>query len=209
MTERSIRPRLRPGLYAITPDWTDTVRLLAAVEIVLANGASVLQYRNKAADADLRMLQASALRAVCYRFNCPLIINDHVDLALAVDADGVHLGGDDGDLAAARAVIGPYRLLGASCYNDLWIAASALAAGADHIAFGAIFPSATKPQARAASLDILAHARKQFACPIVGIGGIQPENSAKVRAAGADLVAVISALFEAKDLAATTCAFAA
>jgi thiamine-phosphate pyrophosphorylase len=199
--------RLPRGLYAITPDWQDTDRLLAACTAVMAGGAAVLQYRNKAADASLRLTQASALLARCRAAGVPLIINDHLDLALAIDADGLHLGGDDGDLTAARAALGPHKLLGASCYNQLALAQAALAAGADHVAFGAAFPSRTKPDAIHASPAVFAQARAALACPIVAIGGITVANAASLIALGVDNVAVISELFAADDIAARAVAF--
>src|SRR4051812_33326966 len=127
------------GLYAITPDEADTGALVARVEQALQGGARLLQYRNKGASADLRREQATALLPLCRAHGVPLIINDHLGLALDVGADGVHLGAEDGDLPAARRALGPVRLLGASCYNRYELALAARAAGADHVAFGAAF----------------------------------------------------------------------
>jgi thiamine-phosphate pyrophosphorylase len=199
--------RLPRGLYAITPDWQDTARLLGAVETALQGGARVLQYRNKAADAALRLAQASALLPLCRHFGVPLIINDHLDLALLVGADGLHLGAEDGDLAAARLALGPDRLLGASCYNRLELAHAALHAGADHVAFGAAYPSATKPGARHASLHVYEAARIELNCPVVAIGGITPDNAAPLIAAGVNNLAVIGALFEVADVGGASLAF--
>ena len=195
------------GLYAITPDWDDTGRLLGAVAAALAGGARVLQYRNKRVDRQRRLEQALGLSALANQAGAAFIVNDDVELALEVDADGVHLGETDGDIARARKRLGPARLIGASCYNRLDLAAPALAAGADHIAFGSMFASATKPSARRAPLDLFAQAR-HLNVPLVAIGGITTENAAPVVAAGASAVAVISDLFEAADVAAQARRFA-
>jgi len=195
------------GLYVITPDWDDTARLLGAVAAALAGGARVLQYRNKHGDRQRRLEQALGLSALANKAGATFIINDDVELALEVDADGVHLGETDGDIARARKRLGARKLIGASCYNRLELAAPALAAGADHIAFGSVFASATKPSARRAALDLFAQARP-LNVPLVAIGGITTTNAGQVIAAGAAAVAVISDLFEASDVAAQAHRFA-
>ena len=195
------------GLYVITPDWDDTARLLGAVAAALAGGARVLQYRNKHGDRQRRLEQALGLSALANKAGATFIINDDVELALEVDADGVHLGETDGDIARARKRLGARKLIGASCYNRLELAGPALAAGADHIAFGSVFASATKPSARRAALDLFAQARP-LNVPLVAIGGITITNAAQVIAAGAAAVAVISDLFEASDVAAQAHRFA-
>lgn len=188
------------GLYAITPDCNDTAALLVKVEQALAGGVAILQYRNKLASPDLAREQAMLLRTMTRAAGVTFIINDHPALALEVDADGVHLGGDDGDLAAVRSVLPAEKWLGASCYNDPALAHAAIAAGANYVAFGAMFASTTKPLARRASPDLIASVRAQISVPIVGIGGINPNNAAEVIAAGADCIAVIGALFDAEDM---------
>ena len=188
------------GLYAITPDLADTDDLLYRVRAALAGGARVLQYRNKTADPQLRLTQARALQSLCSARGVPLIINDHLDVALAVDAAGLHLGGDDGDIAAARVRLGAGKLLGASCYDRLELAEAALAAGADHIAFGSFFASSVKPDAVRPPLDLVTRAKKRFAVPVIGIGGITPGNAPQLISAGIDAVAVISAVFAAPDI---------
>ena len=185
------------GLYAITPDLADTQRLLAQVEQVLRGGASLLQYRNKPASSDLREEQAAALLAICRQYGVPMIVNDHLQLAREIDADGVHLGGDDGDIAAARTLLGAEKIIGASCYNRLELAKQAKAQGADYVAFGACFSSGTKPAAVRAPLALFAQARHEVGLPMVAIGGITPENMREVFSAGADSVAMISAIFDA------------
>lgn len=194
------------GLYAITPDEPDTHRLLARVEIVLSAGASWLQYRNKAASDDLRAEQAVELQALCSRFRVPLIINDDWALAAAIGAAGAHLGEDDGELALARHELGPDAILGASCYNQLKVARQAVFAGASYIAFGAFFTSPTKPNARHASPGLLQQAAT-LGVPLVAIGGITPDNARPLIEAGADLIAVISGVFDAPDPAAATRAY--
>lgn len=188
------------GLYAITPDLADTDDLLYRVRAALAGGARVVQYRNKTADPQLRLTQARALQSLCAARGVPLIINDHLEIAVAVDAAGLHLGGDDGDIAAARVRLGPGKLLGASCYDRLELAEAALAAGADHIAFGSFFASSVKPDAVRPPLDLVTRTKKQFAVPVVGIGGITPGNAPQLIRAGIDAVAVISAVFAAPDI---------
>ncbi len=191
------------GLYAITPDLIDTPLLLDKTRQALANGLGILQYRNKQADATLAEIQAKALRDLTREYDATLIINDDLELAMLVQADGVHLGGDDGDLKAAKAKMPQDMLLGASCYNDLARAQAAVTDGADYVAFGAIYPSSTKPHAKQASLDLIRQAHAILSVPIVAIGGITPVNAAATIAAGADCIAVISALFDAPDIGAT------
>jgi thiamine-phosphate pyrophosphorylase len=194
-----VNQRIR-GLYAVTPDVSDTPGLLAAVEAALAGGARLLQYRNKSASAALRLLQGRALRALCRKYQVPLIINDHLDLALAVDADGLHLGAEDGSLTAARARLGPEKILGASCYDRLELAHEAERLGVDYVAFGSFFPSTVKPGAVCAPLALLRRAKEQLGMPVVAIGGITLDHAPQLIAAGADSVAVISALFGADDV---------
>ena len=194
--------RLR-GLYAITPDETDGSRLEQSVRTLFAAAGSncaALQYRNKSAGDAIRREQALRLAALARSSGVPFIVNDDVRLAIEVGADGVHLGRDDGDLGAARAALRG-KLLGVSCYDSIAAARSAVAAGADYLAFGSVFPSATKPGAVRAPLRLFAEA-KTFGVPLVAIGGITPQNAHEVLRAGADALAVISALFDAPDLAA-------
>lgn len=190
------RSLLSKGLYLITPDEADSERLLARVTPLLPF-AACLQYRNKTADAALQARQAKALQALCAEAGVPLIVNDDAALAAAIGADGVHLGEHDGDIAAARASVDD-AIIGVSCYDDLARAERAAAMGADYIAFGAFFPSSTKPNARRASLDLLRESER-LNVPRVAIGGITPDNARPLIAAGADLIAVISGVFDAPD----------
>jgi len=186
------------GLYAITPDIAELEPLLHKVEQALKAGVALLQYRNKAISKDKRLLQAKELAPLARGYGVPLIINDDVEIAAAVGANGVHLGREDGDLAATRAKL-PGRILGASCYNDLDKARAAVRAGANYVAFGSVFPSPTKPQAVRAPLSLFA---SNLGVPLCAIGGITLDNAPALIAAGADLLAVITDLFDAPDIAA-------
>jgi thiamine-phosphate pyrophosphorylase len=186
------------GLYAITPDLADTGALLARVEQALKAGVALLQYRNKTLSRDQRLLQARELALLARGYGVPLIVNDELEIALAVSASGVHLGKDDGDLAAARARL-PGKILGASCYADLEKARAAVRAGADYVAFGSVFPSPTKPGAVRAPLSLFG---ASLGVPLCAIGGITLENAPALVAAGASLLAVISDLFDAPDIGA-------
>ena len=188
------------GLYAVTPDRADTPALIAVAEAALAGGARLLQYRNKQALATVRLAQARALHALCRKYRVPLVVNDYLDLALAVDAEGLHLGAEDGSLAEARAQLGPARILGASCYDRIELALEAERLGADYVAFGSFFPSSVKPGAVRAPLALLRNAKRRLSIPVVAIGGITLDNAPGLIAAGADGVAVISALFDADDV---------
>jgi thiamine-phosphate pyrophosphorylase len=192
------------GLYAVTPNTLDTELLCLSVEAALKGGASLVQYRNKAADAVLRLRQASALLALCRSYHVPLIINDHLDLCAQIDADGLHLGASDCDLGAARRLLGDSKIIGASCYNQLDLAIKAEQAGASYVAFGACFGSQTKPDALSAPLNLFADAKQKIAIPLVAIGGINLENVSSVISAGADAIAVVGALFNAIDITNTS-----
>ena len=195
------RPALR-GLYAITPEQADGARLLADVEAVLAGGGRIVQYRDKQSPMAEKVARARALRALTRRFGASLIINDDLALAQLVAADGVHLGGEDGCLSAARAILGPGRLLGASCYAEPARAAAAVRAGVDYVAFGAVHPSSVKPGAPRATVDLFSAAKMQWTVATCAIGGITLANAPPLLAAGADLLAVITDLFSAPDIAA-------
>lgn len=194
------------GLYAVTPDTLDDAWLAERVEQALRGGARAVQYRSKSADAQLRRRQAQRLQRACRATGALFIVNDDVDLALELEADGVHLGRDDLSVAAARARLGRGSLIGASCYDDQARAERALQAGADYLAFGSFFASTVKPNAAHASLELLRQARR-WRLPLVAIGGIDPDNATRVIEAGADAVAVITALFDVPDTFAAARAF--
>ena len=199
MNARWPQPDSAPrGLYLITPDETDTAHLLARTAPLLAEGVAWLQYRNKTAGDALRHEQASALQSLCATAGVPLIINDDVHLAKSIGAAGVHLGEDDGDIAAARALLGAQAIIGASCYDELPLAQRAVAAGASYVAFGAFFPTRSKTGTRQASVELLAQSAS-LGVPRVAIGGITPDNARNLVEAGADLVAVISGVYDATD----------
>jgi thiamine-phosphate pyrophosphorylase len=187
------------GLYLVTPNWNDTDRLLAATEAGLCGGAILVQYRHKDADAALRMEQGRALLALCRRYRVPLVVNDHLDLCVALDADGVHLGGADGDLARARQVLRPDKIVGASCYGELALAVAAEQAGASYAAFGGFYPSPVKKYDFVTQPDLLDQARVAVSLPLVVIGGMTPENAAPLVARGAQLVAAITSVYSAPD----------
>ena len=190
------------GLYAITPETADTGRLLAQVEAALAGGVAAVQYRDKSGDIARRHEQASELVALCRRFGVPLIVNDDLRLADLTDADGVHLGRDDGSLREARIILGKGKFIGASCYQRLDLAQAAQAAGADYVAFGSFFASPTKPAAGRADAALLRAAAQVVHIPLVAIGGITLANAPLLLDAGADCLAVLSALFDAPDIGA-------
>jgi thiamine-phosphate pyrophosphorylase len=192
-------PSLR-GLYAITPDNTGTDTLLVRVEAALRGGARIVQYRDKRRSDAQKVEIAQALGALCRRFRARFIVNDSLALARAVDADGVHLGADDGNLAAARMALGPGKLLGASCYADFELARAAVAAGAAYVAFGAVYPSPTKPHAFPAPHSLFGRCRDELRVPACAIGGITQDNAPALLKAGADLLAVIGDLFETPDI---------
>lgn len=186
------------GLYLITPDDTDTARLLARTTPLLAEGVTWLQYRNKTAGDALRHEQASALQSLCASTGVPLIINDDLRLAKSIGAAGVHLGEDDGDIAAARSLLGAQAIVGASCYDQWPLAERAITAGANYVAFGAFFPTRSKTGTRQAGVELLARSAT-LGVPRVAIGGITPDNARSLVEAGADLVAVISGVYDAAD----------
>ncbi len=190
----SIAPR---GVYLITPDEPDTERLLARTRPLL-DGITWLQYRNKRVDSATRQQQASALAALCATHAVPLIINDDARLAHQLGAAGVHLGEDDGEVGAARALLGSEAIIGVSCYDQGALARAAVAAGASYVAFGAFFPSRSKANTRHATPELLGEAGT-LGVPRVAIGGLTPDNSRPLVAAGADLLAVISGIYAADD----------
>ena len=186
------------GLYAITDSSQE--QLVQEVELALKGGARIIQYRDKSSDSHKRLAQTEKLLDLCRRHSAYLIINDDVELASAVGADGVHLGQNDLDITSAREQLGDQAIIGVSCYNRLELATAAQEAGADYVAFGRFFTSKTKPQAVQAEIELLSEAKKKLQLPIVAIGGITPENGAPLIAAGADMLAVIHGVFGQRDI---------
>ncbi len=189
------------GLYAITPEGVTESVCLEKVSQALAAGISTLQYRDKSSVWSTRLRMARRLGELCRQACIPLIINDDLALAIESGADGVHLGRDEMHLLETAVASSPRLLVGVSCYSDLDRARNAIARGADHVAFGSLFPSPTKPAAPHCELSVLRAARQEFTVPIVAIGGITPENGRAVIEAGADYLAAISSVFEAEDIA--------
>lgn len=189
------------GIYAITDDkLLPGQRLFSAAEAALKSGVSLLQYRSKTASTATRVDCASRLVSLCAQFGIPLIINDDVDLCESVAAGGVHLGRQDDSIESARSRLGPEAIIGVTCHSSIDDALAAEASGADYVAFGRFFPSLSKPQASPANLQVLTQAREALSIPIVAIGGINAENGASVLQAGADMLAVIHAIFAEGDV---------
>ncbi len=189
------------GLYVITDQ-----RLIAerkfklAIESALQGGARIIQYRDKSNDLKKRQQQASLLCTLCEQYQAVSIINDDIELAVAVGANGVHIGQHDVSLSHARERLGAKAIIGVSCYNDLSLAQQAEKNSASYVAFGAMFPSQTKPTAVVAGLDIIAKARVKLSLPICCIGGISNKNIQQVFDTGADMAAVVNAVFSARNI---------
>ncbi len=195
------------GLYAVTPQVADTAALLARARACLEGGAALLQYRSKHLAPALALAQATALAALCRAHGALFIVNDAIALAAASGADGVHLGREDAPVREARAAL-PGGIVGVSCYDQPARAAAARAEGADYVAIGSVFASATKPAAVRAPLRAIAEAARVSGLPVAAIGGIDARNAGLAIAAGADMVAVISAVFDAPDVRAAAAAIA-
>jgi thiamine-phosphate pyrophosphorylase len=196
------------GLYAITPEVTDSSNLFEKVNAALRGGAQVVQYRAKYIPESLRRAQAEVIADCCRSHNALFIINDSIALARAVHADGIHIGLNDADVPMARAALGRGTLIGVSCYNDMTRARNAVSLGADYVAFGSFYPSMTKPMAVRANLELLKIAASELNVPVVAIGGINQDNAETLISAGADAVAVLAALFDAPDIEAQARRFA-
>ncbi|MSR15293.1 MAG: thiamine phosphate synthase [Gammaproteobacteria bacterium] len=206
--DHSSRARLRPGIYAITPEYfSDNLDFYKKVETLLRCGISALQYRAKDLPFGKRLIAANRFQALCRESKTPFIVNDDIELALACAADGVHLGQHDPDYRSL--VSSKHRSLrvGISCYNSLERARDGAAAGVDYVAFGSFFPSSTKPNAVIAKPELLSAAKREFELPIVAIGGITPQNAVALLDAGADLLAVVQGVFTSPDVAATMTEF--
>lgn len=192
------------GIYAITDDaLLPAEHLLHKVELALRAGIALLQYRSKAVKQEHKLGIASELSLLCNSYQVPLLINDDPQLALECGAQGVHLGQSDGDIGAARKLLGTDAIIGVTCHASLEKAMIAEDAGADYVAFGRFFPSSTKPEAPPAELMLLGEAKQKLTLPIVAIGGINPENGASAIRAGADMLAVIHSLFGETDVSAS------
>ncbi len=194
-TKNSLR-----GLYAITDErLTPYSSIISYVKKALQGGAKIIQLRDKSKSDDELLFVAQAIKELCDSFGAFFIVNDRVDLAISSGADGVHIGKDDESITAARLLLGPEKIIGVSCYNDLERALFMEDAGADYVAFGSFFPSPTKPDAVRATVELLEKAKKELSIPICAIGGITLKNAFSLIRAGADMVAVISDLWRPED----------
>jgi thiamine-phosphate pyrophosphorylase len=195
------------GLYAVTPDVADSANLVMMTREALSGGARLIQYRNKTANIALRLEQSRLLSHLCRKLNVLFIVNDHPDLAAEAGADGVHLGQEDAPVTEARRKLGPGKIIGVSCHDQLELAVEAERQGADYVAFGAFHISSTKPGAMAAPIDLLHHAKRKLHIPVVAIGGITSNNAMELIHAGAHAVAVSNALFGARNIRAAAESF--
>lgn len=196
------RPRIR-GLYAITPDIENTSDLIEKVDQVLSSGVQFIQYRNKTILYEQRLCQASAIMELCQRYEAKLIVNDYLDIALAVNADGLHVGKADISIQKARTYLGRHKIIGASCYNQTDLALIAESEGADYVAFGAFYASRTKMDTAKANPNLLTQAKTVLQTPIVAIGGINVTNAAPLIFYGCDAIAVSDGLFSAAHIPST------
>ena len=185
------------GIYAITPN--KSLDLNTIEQAIVTHKINILQYRHKTTDVSIKLNEAKQLQQLCLRHNTLFIINDDINLAQKIKADGVHLGKDDTSIEVARAQLGSDAIIGVSCYNDIKLAKIAQDKGANYVAFGALFPSNTKPNAPHCPLDIIMQAKQALAIPIVGIGGVDFDNQQQALDAGCDAVAMINALFQSTD----------
>lgn len=193
-------PTIKKGLYAITPNETDTTVLLTKVELALQAGIALLQYRDKISTNTERLRRAKALHTLCLDYDTPLIINDDPELAAASNAEGVHLGQGDTPIQRARELLGEKTIIGITCHHDLSLAIEAQNCGANYVAFGRFFNSSTKPGAALADIELLQQANKQLAIPITAIGGLTLENVEPIITAGAQNIAVVEGVFSQKKI---------
>lgn len=208
--------RFPRGLYGVTPEWDDTDKLMEAISAATRGGMVALQWRRKTASPETGLIQARRLAEHCHKLGLLFIVNDDWRLAALIDADGVHLGREDGSIAQARLALGSDKIIGCSCYNQPTLATQALKADVDYIAFGAMYPSKIKPDAIRATLENIEQGRKLTEASltrprvaVVAIGGITADNAAPVVQAGADSIALISGLFDSDNIQATAAQCAA
>jgi len=188
------------GLYAITPDMTDLNTLIQKTQSAIEGGAFMVQYRSKIQDRAVKMQQCAAILRLCREYDVPCIVNDDVEMCRVLKADGVHLGENDDNIAEVRRILGEDAIIGSSCYDQLDRAKQAQKEGASYVAFGAVFPTPTKPNAPRATLELLREAKSEIEIPIVAIGGITVNNAHDVIEAGADAIAVITSLYESNSI---------
>ena len=196
------------GLYAITPDSADLNTLIQKTQWAIEGGAFMVQYRSKILNRDVKMQQCAAILRLCREYEIPCIVNDDVDMCRILEADGVHLGEKDDNIVEVRHILGENAIIGSSCYDQLDRAKSAQKEGASYVAFGAMFPTPTKPNAPRATLALLKEAKREIQIPVVAIGGITVNNAHDVIKTGIDAIAVITSLYEAKTIKETAETFA-
>ncbi len=168
-------------------------------KVIVQHNINILQYRHKTADAQTQLNESIQLQQLCLKHHTLFIINDGINLAKEISADGIHLGKDDGSIQQAREQLGVNAIIGVSCYNDINLAQHAQSQGANYVAFGALFPSTTKPDAPRCTLNIIIQAKEILNIPIVGVGGISFNNQQQVLSIGCDAVAMINQLFQSVD----------
>ena len=188
------------GLYAITPDSADLNTLIQKTQLAIEGGAFMVQYRSKIRNRDVKMQQCAAILRLCREYDVPCIVNDDVEICRVLKADGVHLGEKDDNIAEVRHILGEDAIIGSSCYDQLNRAKQAQKEGASYVAFGAMFPTPTKPNAPRATLELLREAKSEIQIPIVAIGGITMNNAHDVIKTGIDAIAVITNLYESNSI---------
>ena len=192
------------GIYAVTDEQLITEeKFNRAIEAALQGGVKIIQYRDKSSDRQKRFKQAKNLCSLCRQYEAISIINDDLELAKTVNADGVHLGKNDASPKEARQTLGSDAIIGVSCYNSLSTALLAEKNTANYVAFGTMFPSPTKPDAKPADLNIISEAKQQISIPVCAIGGITEKNIQQLVQQDIDMTAVISSLFSTSDIKAT------
>ena len=188
------------GLYAITPDSADLNTLIQKTQLAIEGGAFMVQYRSKILNRDVKMQQCAAILRICREYDIPCIVNDDVEMCRVLEADGVHLGENDDNIAEVRRILGEDSIIGSSCYDQLNRAKQAQKEGASYVAFGAVFTTPTKPNAPRATLELLREAKSEIQIPIVAIGGITMNNAHDVIETGIDAIAVITCLYESNSI---------
>ncbi len=188
------------GLYAISPDTADLHTLIQKTQWAIEGGAFMVQYRSKIHNREVKMQQCAAILRLCREYKIPCIVNDDVDMCRILEADGVHLGEKDDNIAEVRRILGEDVIIGSSCYDQLNRAKQAQKEGASYVAFGAMFETSTKPNASRATLELLREAKSQIQIPIVAIGGITMNNAHDVIETGIDAIAVINSLYESNSI---------
>ena len=188
------------GLYAITPDMADLNTLIHKTQLAIEGGAFMVQYRSKIHDRAVKIQQCAAILRLCREYGVPCIVNDDAEMCRILEADGVHLGENDDNIAEVRRILGEDAIIGSSCYDQLERAKQAQKEGATYVAFGAVFPTPTKPNAPRATLELLREAKSEIEIPIVAIGGITVNNAHDVIEAGVDAIAVITSLYESNSI---------